>query len=107
MDAKPRTIESYIDVDGGCPFETWMDGLRGQKIHGIIINRMERARKGLWGDTGSVGEGVHEFRIDFGPGYRIYFGNDGDKIILLSGDTKNGQSRDIAAAKENWRNYNA
>lgn len=55
-----------------------------------------------------VGEGVHEFKIDWGPGYRIYFGNDGREIIiLLGGGTKKLQDRDIKTAKERWADYKA
>jgi putative addiction module killer protein len=54
----------------------------------------------------SVGEGVLEYRVDFGPGYRIYFGRDGDTIvILLTGGTKKRQQRDIDAAQASWRDY--
>jgi len=55
----------------------------------------------------SVGEGVHEMKIDSGPGYRVYFGEDGDLIILLSGGDKASQDRDIAKAKPYLRDYNA
>ena len=54
----------------------------------------------------SIGEGVLEYRIDFGPGYRVYFGRDGEVlVILLTGGTKKRQQRDIEAAKEYWRDY--
>ncbi|MGB5568097.1 MAG: type II toxin-antitoxin system RelE/ParE family toxin [Sedimenticolaceae bacterium] len=53
-----------------------------------------------------VGSGGYEYRIDFGPGYRIYFGKDGDRlVILLAGGTKKRHDTDIAAAKGHWRNY--
>jgi putative addiction module killer protein len=54
----------------------------------------------------SVGEGVLEYKIDFGPGYRVYFGRDGDVlVILLTGGTKKRQGRDIETAAAYWRNY--
>jgi len=54
----------------------------------------------------SVGQGVHEYKLDFGPGYRIYFGRDGDKIVvLLGGGTKKRQSRDIQTAQTLWQEY--
>jgi len=54
----------------------------------------------------SVGQGVHEYKLDFGPGYRIYFGRDGDKIVvLLGGGTKKRQSRDIQTAQALWQEY--
>jgi putative addiction module killer protein len=107
VEAKPRKIEIYVAANGKSPFEIWMEGLKKRQVHGIIINRMERAKKGLVGDTGPVGNGVHEFRIDFGGGYRVYFGYDGDKLVLLCGGTKKSQSRDIATAKSYWGDYNA
>ena len=84
-----------------------MAGLEGKKIHGIILTRLDRVQNGNFGDCQSVGEGVSELRIDFGPGYRVYFGQDGDRVILLHGGRKNRQSKDIVKAKEYWRDYNA
>ena len=53
-----------------------------------------------------MGAGVYEYRLDFGPGYRIYFGRDGDRlVILLAGGTKKRQQADIKAAKANWQDY--
>ena len=54
-----------------------------------------------------MGEGVHELVIDFGPGYRVYFGHDGDQVILLGGGEKVTQCNDIERAKGYWRDYNA
>ncbi len=84
-----------------------METLKGQLVHGIILNRLDRVANGNLGLCRPLGEGVHELKIDFGPGYRIYFGQDGDDIILLGGGKKNTQSKDIVTAKENWRDYNA
>ena len=61
---------------------------------------------GNLGDCKSVGRGVFELRVDFGPGYRLYFGQDGDDlVILLGGGTKKRQSRDIAQAHTHWKAY--
>lgn len=84
-----------------------METLKGQAIHGIILNRLDRVANGNLGLAQSVGEGVHELKINFGPGYRVYFGQDGDEVILLGGGTKKTQPKDIVAAKDNWRDYNA
>jgi putative addiction module killer protein len=63
-------------------------------------------QQGNFSNVKSVGEGVLEYKIDFGPGYRIYFGRDGDKIvILLTGGTKKRQQRDVDTAKDYWRDY--
>jgi putative addiction module killer protein len=84
-----------------------MNYLLGEAIHGIIINRLARIEDGLLGDYDPVGEGVFELKIHVGPGWRIYFGQDGDLIVLLNGGTKRTQKRDIITAKKYWRDYNA
>ena len=62
--------------------------------------------QGNFSNVKGVGAGVYEYRIDFGPGYRIYFGKDGDRlVILLAGGTKKRQDADIAVAKGHWRDY--
>lgn len=67
---------------------------------------LARMEQGNFSNVKSVGEGVLEYKIDFGPGYRIYFGRDGDRIvILLAGGTKKRQQRDIQAAQDYWRAY--
>jgi len=102
----PREIRVYETDGGKTPFTDWMESLEGQKIHGVILNRIDRVESGNLGDCHAVGEGVLEFRLDVGPGYRVFFGQDGDLIILLTGGTKKTQSRDIKTAKKFWRNYN-
>jgi putative addiction module killer protein len=63
-------------------------------------------RHGNFSAAKSVGAGVFEFRLDFGPGYRIYFGKDGEKIVILvGGGTKKRQRNDIAAALAHWKDY--
>ncbi len=85
-----------------------MDSVDGQKINGIVMARLERAELGNLGDHHGVGEGVFEFIFDVGPGYRVYFGQDGmELIILLAGGSKRTQRFDIQKAKEYWRDYNA
>jgi putative addiction module killer protein len=71
-----------------------------------IARAIARMEQGNFSNTKGVGEGVLEYKIDFGPGYRVYFGRDGDTIvILLTGGTKKRQQRDIDAAKAYWRDY--
>ena len=68
--------------------------------------RLARVRLGLLGDINSVGAGVFELRIDHGPGYRVYCGQDGPRIVvLLAGGTKKTQSRDIRLAQKFWKDY--
>jgi putative addiction module killer protein len=98
-------IRYYVAGDGHQPFAKWFADLepvaRAKVTRGIV--RMEQ---GNLSNVKSVGEGVFEYRIDFGPGYRVYFGRDGDVlVVLLTGGTKKRQQRDIAAAHGYWRDY--
>jgi len=104
---RPREIRVYQTEEGGEPFWEWLDGIADQQARGIVLNRIDRVEHGNLGDSKSVGEGVFELRIDFGPGYRVYFGQDGDLVVLLGGGTKRTQSKDISRAQAHWRNYHA
>ena len=109
MEAKPREILIYEANNGSAPFNDWMDelALRQKKAYGTIMQRIDRVEEGNFGDCEPVGEGVSELRIDFGPGYRVYFGEVGDIVILLNGGTKATQKSDIKWAKRLWRDFNA
>lgn len=79
----------------------WFQTIRDQVIRGRIAARIERVQLGNFGDVKSVGDGVHELRLTFGPGYRVYFMQREERIILLlCGGDKGDQSRDIARAKQ-------
>lgn len=81
-------------------FDDWLAGLRDRKGAAIIGQRITRLAAGQIGDFKSVGEGVGELRIDFGPGYRVYFIRSGETVIvLLCGGDKSSQARDIRRAK--------
>ena len=78
-----------------------MGSLKDAKVRAIVRTRLDRVSLGLLGDHHDVGEGVWELRIDYGPGYRVYYGEwKGYTVVLLMGGTKRGQNRDIAAAQE-------
>ena len=81
-------------------FEEWLDKLRDVKGRAVIARRLQRVAAGNLGDVKPVGEGVSELRIDFGPGYRVYFKQRGDEIVVLIGGHKDSQDRDIRKAKE-------
>lgn len=74
MEVQPREIQRYITSDGRVPFTEWLDSMRDLKARVRIELRIDRASQGNLGDYRSIGEGVFEFRIDYGPGYRVYFG---------------------------------
>ena len=98
-------ITEYVDSPGNSPFGRWfrrLDSLAAAKVT-IALYRMEQ---GNLSNAKGVGSGVFEQRINYGPGYRIYFGRDGDRlIILLGGGTKARQQRDIQSAGTHWQNY--
>lgn len=88
------------------PFSKWLAALKDRQAAGVVRARLNRVRLGNFGDCRSVGGHVEELRVDFGPGYRIYFGRDGGSIvILLCGGDKRTQARDIATAKQYWKEY--
>jgi putative addiction module killer protein len=95
----------YRDAEGHEPFPTWVEELDPQAAAKVSI-ALKRMAAGNLGDVKPVGEGVSERRIDWGPGYRVYFGQDGAQlIVLVGGGTKKGQQQDIATAKARWADY--
>jgi putative addiction module killer protein len=82
-------------------YAAWFRSLRDMTAKGRIVARIERVQLGNLGDVKSLGEGLHELRMDFGPGYRVYFTRRGEQIILLlCGGDKSSQQRDIARARQ-------
>ena len=78
-----------MDANGHEPYSDWLENLKDQKAKEIVRVRIRRLESGLYGDCESVGDGVFELRIFFGPGYRVYFGEDeGQLVILLDGGDK-------------------
>lgn len=98
-------IRSFADANGRAPFQVWLDSLDRQTQARIAIG-LTRLARGNRSNGRGLGGGVAELKLDFGPGYRIYFGQDGETlIILLAGGTKKRQSEDIATAKARWVEY--
>ena len=98
-------IREYIDNRGRSPFGRWFDGLDAGAAARVRTS-LARMEAGNLSNVRGVGSGVSECRINVGPGYRVYFGRDGDTlIILLGGGTKARQQRDIEGARELWQEY--
>ena len=96
----------YLTENDRNPFRKWLEGLRDRQARAKIRVRLNRIRLGNFGDCKSVGSGVSELRIPYDPGYRVYFGRKGSKVvILLYGGHKRTQSKDIALAQEYWGDY--
>ncbi len=98
-------LRFYVLEDGRSPFEEWfaeLDGVAAAKVT-VALARLEQ---GNFSSAKPVGGGVIEYRIDWGPGIRVYFGREGDQmIILLAGGTKRRQQKDIELAKRRWADY--
>ena len=98
-------IRYYVSASGDEPFADWFADLESV-ARAKVTRAIARMEQGNLSNVKTVGEGVLEYRIDFGPGYRVYFGRDGDTlVILLTGGTKKRQQRDIDAAHAYWRDY--
>ena len=98
-------IREYTNPDGGSPFADWFNDLDAQAA-AKVATALIRMEQGNSSNAKGVGAGVLEYRLDFGPGYRIYFGKDGERlVILLAGGTKKRQQRDIEAAQARWEDY--
>lgn len=98
-------IREFIDERGRSPFAEWFDALDSQAAAKVTVALM-RMEQGNLSNTKSVGGGVEECRIVWGPGYRLYFGRDGDTLILLlCGGTKHRQQDDIRDARAHWAAY--
>ncbi len=98
-------VREYLDRQGHSPYKLWFDRLNAQAAAKVAA-AVTRLALGDMSNVKGVGSGVFELRIDFGPGYRVYFGKDGERLILLlGGGTKQRQQRDIKTATVNWQDY--
>lgn len=102
----PYEIEYYITDSGRKPFKEWLESLRDINGRAKVRIRLDRARLGNLGDHKPVDAGVWEMRIDYGPGYRVYFAKDDDRLILLLiGGDKGTQHKDIRTAISYWQDH--
>jgi putative addiction module killer protein len=99
------TILEFLERDGSSPFAKWFAALDATAA-AKITTAVRRLELGNFSNVKGVGAGVFEYKVDFGPGYRVYFGKDGDTlVILLGGGTKKTQDRDIGTAHVRWQEY--
>lgn len=101
-------VRQYLTAEGQSPFLGWIAALRDPLANRAIAARIVRMQAGNRGDWKPAGAGVFELRIDSGPGYRVYCGQDGETLVLLlcAGD-KRTQAKDIERAHDYWKDYKA
>jgi putative addiction module killer protein len=100
MQVFPYELEYYVTENGRMPFKEWLDARKDYAARAKIRIRLDYVRLGNLGDCHSVADGVQELRIKFGPGYRVYFAHERNRIILLLiGGDKKTQRKDIEKAK--------
>ncbi len=98
-------VREYVDAHGKIPYRDWIVQL-DTTTRVRVVTAVLRVEQGNFAAAKSVGSGVSELRLDFGPGYRIYFGRDGERlVVLLGGGSKKRQQADIAAAHALWIEY--
>lgn len=101
-----KEVRLYQTASGREPFADWLENLNDYKTVRRIQKRLLKLEEGHYGDAKTLGEGLYELRFFFGAGYRVYFGEDGDSIVLLLlGGDKDSQRRDIERARIYWREY--
>jgi putative addiction module killer protein len=106
MSQKRQAIYFKDKTSGKEPAKEWIDSMKDKMGKAKIFTRISRAENGNLGDHSSVGDGVFELRIDFGPGYRVYYALEGsDFIILLVAGDKSSQAKDISKSKEFWASH--
>jgi putative addiction module killer protein len=98
-------VREYLDKGGRSPYAAWSNRLN-RDAAAKVAAALARIQQGILSSAKGVGAGVYEYRIDFGPGYRIYFGRDGERlVILVRGGTKKRQQDDINTAMARWQDY--
>ena len=102
----PMQILHYLTAEGRDLFQDWLDGLRDMRARIAILRRVDRVVRGNFGDHRFCREGVWELRIDVGAGYRVYYAQAGQTVLLLlCGGDKRTQGADIARAVAYWQDY--
>ena len=99
-------IDHYLTADGHDPVQGWMDAIRDMRARVAILRRIERLKLGNFGDHRFCRDGVWELRIDVGQGYRVYYAQAGQTLVLLlCGGDKRTQSADINRAADYWQDW--
>ena len=99
-------VRHYATIGGVDVFARWLNGLRDRQAAARVLRRIDRLERGLFGDCKPCGAGVWELRVDWGPGYRVYYARAGETIVLLlCGGDKRTQPADILKAREYWNDY--
>lgn len=99
-------VEHVLSTNGVDIYQSWLDTVRDKRSKARITTRVDRAALGNFGKTEPVGDGVFEMKLDFGPGFRVYYAVEGSKIIfLLGGGSKDKQQNDIDQAKALWKSH--
>jgi putative addiction module killer protein len=97
-------LKYFLEDDGSAPFLEWLSNLRDRNAHARISARLNRVKLGNFGVVKALGDGVNELKIDYGPGYRLYYAmNSRTVVLLLIGGDKSTQSQDIKLAKTYWQ----
>jgi len=101
-----KELRTYCTKQGKEPFIDWLKSLKDRVGRANITNRLNRVALGNYGDCEPVGDGVYELKIHYGPGYRVYFSEQKETIILLLlGGSKRTQANDIKKAKQFWAEF--
>lgn len=99
-------ILHYLTASGEDPYQLWLEALKDLKGRVAIQRRVDRVERANFGDHKFCQDGVWELRIDFGPGYRVYYSQEGKSVVLLlCGGSKRNQAADIKDAVRYWRDY--
>ena len=100
------TLSRFYDDQGNAPYTQWIKGLKDLKAITRIDTRLDRAEEGNFGDHKYLRDGIWAMRIDYGPGYRLYYAfEQKEMVLLLVGGDKKSQDDDITKAVSNWKIY--
>ena len=103
MEIKQRVVDYCRTPAGKAPAQQWLSAIKDKHNQAILYKRIRQAGLGQFGKTRNVGDGVWELKIDYGPGYRVYYGIHGDELILiLMAGSKRTQTADIKKARTYW-----